>query len=375
MQLRTRLLVGYAYLVALLLVAAGSAALVFLDLSQGIGRLLDENYRSVRAAVHMTQALERQDSLTLALLVDPEADADELATHDAAYAAALEEAEANVTLAGESDVVGRIRAGFTRLREARRQVLAAPGAGLEAYRSGVQPAFIELHREVVRLLEMNHEAMLAADQRARRTATLAGMWLGGLSALALLSLPLMSRALQRGLLVRLRELRETAQAIAGGDAGRRLRERGRDELAFVARQFNRVLDARDELRGRWEGRLAQQRQLVLALLAEVGGGAVLGLDGALLAHDGGAPAEGARRAPLHPGRAAGGGARGAPLHPGFSPADLEMLRGWARGPGREAARASTGAAEVELADGRRLRLKLLAAGGRRPVGWLVLADD
>lgn len=344
MQLRTRLLVGYAYLVVLLLVAAGSAALIFLDLSQGIGRVLEENFRSVRAAVDMLQALERQDSLTLTLLVDPATAGDDFETLDAAFTEALGKAEANVTLSGERESVTRIRNGFARLQAARRRLFArSPDSPLAAYRAGVEPVFTALRTEVVRLLEMNHEAMLAADAGARRTASRAGVWLGGLAALALLSLPLVSRAMQRGVIDRLRGLRDAVRAIAQGDARRRLHERGTDELAVVAAEFNRLLDERDELRGRLDGRLAHQRQLLLGLVAELGdGAAVLGLDGALVAWAGREPAS----------------------------ADLERLREWAGGAGREHA-GTFGSAELELTGGRRVRLDLLAAGGERPVGWLV----
>lgn len=349
MQLRTRLLLGYGYIAALLLVAAVSAALSLLDLSHGIGRILEENFRSIQACVRMIQALERQDSTTLVLLVDPQSPEASLAPHAAAFAQALAEAEANVTLPEEPQLLRRVRDGYAELETARRKLLEEmPEKPLVAYRTQVLPVFSKLQEDLLRLLEVNDEAMLAADSRARRHARLAGSWLGGLSALALLSLPFVSRTMQRNVLDRLGELREAVRAIADGDERRRLGERGGDELAFVAHHFNRVLDARDELRGHMEGRLVHQRQLALALVAELGGGAaVLGLDGALLAHGGYEPA----------------------------PADLAKLRQWAVGPGRELAPTSPSTAELTLADGRRVRLKLLVAHGERPVGWLLRTGE
>lgn len=347
MQLRTRLLLGYGYLAALLLVAVGSAALTLLDLSRGIGRILEENYQSIQACVRMIQALERQDSATLVLLVDPRAEGDSLAPHDAAFAQALADAEANVTLPDEPDLLRRVRDGYAELEEARERLLEeAPARPLAGYRTRVLPVFSKLQDDVLRLLEVNQAAMLEADRGARQSARLAGSWLGGLSALALLSLPFVARGMQRVVLDRLAELREAVHAVADGDLRRRLRDRGDDELAFVAREFNRMLDARDELRGRMAGRLAQQRQLVLALLARLGDDAfVLGLDGALLAHDGSAPAA----------------------------ADLAALREWAVGPGRELAGAPPSSAELALAGDRRVRLELLVAHGGRPVAWLARA--
>ena len=72
MRIRTRILVGYGYLVGLLVLGAASAAIGFQQLGAAIDRVLAENIDSVRASIAMLESLERQDSATLRLLIEGE---------------------------------------------------------------------------------------------------------------------------------------------------------------------------------------------------------------------------------------------------------------------------------------------------------------
>jgi 7,8-dihydro-6-hydroxymethylpterin-pyrophosphokinase len=113
MRLRTRILLGYWYLVGLLIVGAAGAALSFLSLGTNIGTVLEENFDSVRASMAMLDALERQDSALLSkLLGDSEAGA-ALGASEQAFMAAVAAARANITIAGETEVLDRIEQGHS----------------------------------------------------------------------------------------------------------------------------------------------------------------------------------------------------------------------------------------------------------------------
>ena len=109
MKLRVRLLVGYGYLVALLLLTAGSGMLGFLQLSEGIDVILEENFRSISASTHMLEALERQDSATLLLLLDEQTDRADMERFQKAFSDALEEAQANITEDDEEEELAAYR--------------------------------------------------------------------------------------------------------------------------------------------------------------------------------------------------------------------------------------------------------------------------
>lgn len=341
MTLRLRLLVGYGYLVALLLLAAGSAMLGFLYLSASIEVVLEENLASIGSAMTMIDALERQDSATLAALLERgEGEEGDLSLHDRAFEQALDDASANVTEEGENEILARIRHEFSRYRQARDDLLGTqPPSPLAAYNRQVFPRFAAVKGAVIDLLALNQEAMFEADRGARQRAVQNGTWLGLLVIVGLVSLVFLSRAMQRRILQPIDRLVRGIDALGTGH--RRLHEEGEgDEIARVSRQVNRLLDRLDELRSRSQGRLAHERRIVQGLVASEPGAALYSSAGDLLAGD-----------PL----AGGLGAR---------------IAEWIDGEGRDRVEAVDRAPVVVEAGGERAELTLVVAPGERPVGWL-----
>lgn len=285
MTLRFRILLGYGYLIALLLLAIGSALLGFLQLSTGIGGVLEENFASIQASMRMIDSLERQDSATLAALVEGEASSDQLYELEIGFLEALRNAENNVTEEREPAILESIEEEFLAYTEARDSLLASqPGRPLVAYDRAVFPLFEEVKREVLHLLSVNQTAMIHADRLAREKALRYGAWLGFLVAVALVSLVVISRVLRREILARLEELRLALGRMAGGHLSRRLPEDGDDELAGIARYVNRILDRHQALEPKFQARLALERRRVLALVSHLDGDvALFGLDGERLA--------------------------------------------------------------------------------------------
>lgn len=341
MTLRLRLLLGYGYLVALLLLAAGSAMLGFLYLSASIEVVLEENLASIGSAMTMIDALERQDSATLAALLErgagPEGD---LAAHDEAFRQALEEASANVTEEGESEVLEEIRTAFARYAEARDGLVAAqPPSPLAAYEREVFPRFAAVKAAVIDLLALNQEAMFEADRAARQRAVQNGTWLGLLVIVGLVSLVFLSRAMQRRILQPIDRLVRGIDALGTGH--RRLHEEGEgDEITRISRQVNRLLDRLDELRSGSQGRLAHERRLVLGLVASVPGAALYSPAGDLLG--------------------------GEPLPDALA----ERITAWVREEGRGRAEGVERDPVVVEAGDEAAELTLVVAPGERPVGWL-----
>jgi HAMP domain-containing protein len=337
MTLRWRLLLGYGYLVALLLLATGAAVLGFLRLSAGIDRVLDENYRSIRVAMDLLESLERQDSETLSALLTDGDDPGAIETFESEFRHALESARSNVTEERESEVLDGIERAYAQYRLARDELLAAaPDRPLAAYNRSVFPAFVSVKRGVRELLDINQEAMVAADREAKSSALRSGAWLGFVVALALLSLVFLSRAMQRYVLSRLDRLRHEVARMAAGRENRRLRDEGEDELGAVARGINALLDRHQTQEGEAEARLARERRILIALVETCHADASLyDLSGRLRAGRGTAP---------------------------------PAVVAWIRDEGKRRIEADE-AAHRETVEGHDVRL--LAAGPDRPAGWLV----
>lgn len=284
MTLRLRLVLGYTYLVALVLVTALSAISGFVVLSRGIDQVLDDNVRSIEASMTMLESLERQDSATLSALLGATGAAAELRSADEAFREALATARGNITEAEEREALNSLDTAHGELVAARDRVVAgAPERPLRLYEEEIFPRFQTVKGGVRELLNINYSAMKAADQDARSSARRSGAWIGLLVTLAVVSLVMLSRALQRRVLERLATVREVSKALASGDTKRRVVLSGDDELTEIGCRLNEILDRREETQGYWQGRLAVEKRLALALFRDLDpGGTIFALDGTVL---------------------------------------------------------------------------------------------
>ena len=339
MRLATRILLGYWYLVILLLIIAVGAALGFHTLGANIGRVLTENFDSVRASTAMLESLERQDSAVLSQLLGKQGARESLRTSEEAFTEALGRARANITIAEEVAVIEDIENRFAAFTAARDHLLeATPEYPLRAYEEEAFPKFEIVKSRVIDLLEINHRAMVEADRQAQAMALRRATTLALLVLLALFSLAFLSRAMNRTLLERLDELAEVAEAIAVGRFDRRAAADYPDELGAVARQLNAVLDRQQEFQSVTEGRTALYRELVVALLAALPQpAAVVGLDGRIL------------------------------VSTLDSAADEQLEKEAAK---VSATDLSADRTEFDTQAGR-VALRLLRAGAERPIAWLV----
>lgn len=267
-SLHSRVVLGYGYLVALVVAGAAGAALGFHESGSKTERILAENFESVQAATGMLVALERQDSAVLGLLLTEDRK-DLLRRSEEAFLAAQARAAANITLEGEAEVVEEIARRFALFREARDRLLGSRRERpLSAYEEETFPAFEAVKETVFDLIGMNHRAMLEASEQAQRSATRRAILAGILVLVGILSFGLLSRALRRDLLDRLADLRSVAVAIAEGNRRRRAVPLRNDELGVVAEQLNALLDVQQETESRMQARLTESRQVLRALLLE-----------------------------------------------------------------------------------------------------------
>ena len=279
--------------------------------------------------------------MVLTLLLDPGGDPEPLRASRRAFDDALARVRANATSGEERPIIAEVGRGYEAYDEAGRALFdPADDASLAAYNARVLPAFLAVEARVWRLVEVNRRARFAADERSRKLAVRSGIWLGALAVVALVSLVLLSRWLQRGFLDRLTELQRVADAAAGGDERRRVSVIGHDELARVALRLNEALDARVATRREMQGRVNQLRELVVARLPETSRGtALFGTDG-----------------------------RGLVAVPDLAEERLETAERWIREEGREAAGRGPAGTQLPEQGG---RLRLLHTDGGRAVAWLL----
>jgi len=344
MKLQTRLQLSYGYLVTLVLIGAIGGALGFHALGKKLGVVLDENFESVQASMAMLEALERQDSAVLMALLSKEGARTDVEASESAFLEALGRARNNVTEEQERPAIESISQAYSRYRAARDHLLdAVVETPLARYESDCFPYFDLVKTGVRDLLELNHRAMVRADREAQTAAAQRAIGYAALTALALMSLGMLSHSLRRNIISRLGELHTVAESVGRGDLRRRAAEEPSDELGEVARELNRLLDSHEELRSRLAARPQRLREIVIGLLRERrSGAALLTLDGEIFAST-------------------------------LDAATTERIE--AEGSRLAGTEAAQPVERDVVLEGKRFRVQALLADNDQPIGWLVAALD
>ncbi|GAB4453455.1 MAG: KinB sensor domain-containing domain [Armatimonadaceae bacterium] len=274
-SLRTRLLLSHLLLVGLLLGVCLIAVAGFFRLGQSVNRILEDNYKSVLVAQNMKEALERLDSAaTFFLAGQRERAREQFRENLPRFEAAYEVEAANITEPGEQEIVDDLGRHFTRYRTGLERLLDTdnPLQEQEArnqYFQILQPQFVTIKGRVQEILDLNQEAILAADQQARQEADTATVASIGITALALL--------LGMGLAWRnivtmttpLVSLTRQAEQIGAGHLNQRIEVRREDEIGLLARTFNEMAERLQRARRLEEERLQRAERMSDAALANL----------------------------------------------------------------------------------------------------------
>ncbi|MEW6048804.1 MAG: ATP-binding protein [Bacillota bacterium] len=280
--LRGKIMGGYVLITGLALVLSTWSAINYVRLSGQLNAMMVQNYRSVVAASHLVSELERQDSAALLLLLgDGEAEAlFESARRD--FLGWLARAEANVTLPGEGEVVGRIRAlyreyssGLDALYRAVREGSIPPAAASAAYRARVLPQFDAARRACWDLFRINDQAMVEVQTRVN-AASARGGWsvlAGGLAGVALSVL--LGLGVSELIARPVRLLSRSARRVGEGHLEERIEVQGRDEVGRLAAEFNAMVGKLRELRASDVAQLAASRHKLQAVIDTISDGLVV----------------------------------------------------------------------------------------------------
>ncbi len=281
MRIRTQILLGYSYLVALLLAGALGAAVSFYQLGHELDGILSSAGPSARTGLENTFHAGVRDLLRR--YTEPGFQGIDESQGFGPFQLALKTARETGTDPESRVVLEKIEVDFRRLQKIISQ-LPVEEANPQTRALEVFPLVESIEKDLTELSRRKEELILQVDTRLRRKTRIRTMAFSLLVILALLSLVLLSRELRRSLLSRLDELRELAHEIRRGHSHRRAFVASRDELGLLAEAINRLLDAWDEERQESKGQELRRRRIILALLAAFEKPAIVVLpDGRILA--------------------------------------------------------------------------------------------
>ena len=278
--LRKRVLIGYGATLALMGVVVVWAVVNLVSLGQASEAILRENYKSIVAAANMMDAVERQDSATLLMMLDHgEEGLARFRQNESRFLQWLGRAKDNITIPGEGDIVASIESAYatylvdsSKLRQAQ---AASPQQAAQLYHQTVLPSFQKVREEAMRLRKINQDTMSAASRRAEAVARTA-IWSTVAVAAAAIGLGLWFSLLLSKRLVRpLRQIMEATEALAGGDYDVQVPAGGRDELARLARDFNAMARKLGGYHRMNVGRIVAEKRKSEAVLRSIDDGVVV----------------------------------------------------------------------------------------------------
>src|SRR4030042_1788093 len=125
LSLRQKLSLGFAGLLAIIIIIGAQSVLLLSQLGDSIEVILRENYRSVVACQQMKEALERMDCGILFVLLGYEPEGMKLiVANESNFEKALEVALHNVTLPGEGEKASQLKELLTRYKTAIQDITA-----------------------------------------------------------------------------------------------------------------------------------------------------------------------------------------------------------------------------------------------------------
>ncbi|MEJ0001402.1 MAG: ATP-binding protein [Verrucomicrobiota bacterium] len=242
MTLIRRLLLGIAPLLLILLAVGIYAIFLFLKLGGAIDVILRENYRSVVASQKMEDATARMDAGLLLMLNGDEARGRELFQQNVPVFETNSDIESrNVTLPGEGGLEAKIRSLHQTYMAAAGTFLGLPAGDPQRraiYFDQLMPIFGQIRETANRILELNQENMVDANDAARRQSHDASRYMVMALIGAFIVATAVTFALARSIVQPVQALTESAQQLGAGNLDQHVPVQSQDELGKMAAAFN-----------------------------------------------------------------------------------------------------------------------------------------
>ncbi len=161
-KLKSKIFASFMLLVAFLALAGVISIFEFQKLSDSVHGLIDDNYKSIEAARTMNEALEREDSgILLLLLGETEKGNNIINAADITFQNALEIAKNNLTEKNEDLLIDSIYKQYKDFKTKTETVRfgLTENEKISAYTNEIHPVFLEVKKTVSELMSLNQTSM------------------------------------------------------------------------------------------------------------------------------------------------------------------------------------------------------------------------
>lgn len=178
MRLRLKIFSGFLILALMLLIAGIWSIYQLKDMGSSVQTVLDENYKSITAAKIMSDALEREDSGILLLILGKWSEGREIITSaDNLFENGLETAANNVTIPGEQSYIDSIRTKYQMYKRIwERPIVETQKQGnINWYFGTAHKSFRDVKSSIVALMSYNDQFMFETASNLQNEANRAIM--------------------------------------------------------------------------------------------------------------------------------------------------------------------------------------------------------
>jgi methyl-accepting chemotaxis protein len=167
-KIRTKILLGFLILAIMLAVAGAYSIYELTTISTSVQKLMDDNYRSINAAKKMIEALEREDSGVLLLLLGKWKEGREtIVDAHKNFENAFDIAGNNLTIPGEKSYIDKINAKYKKYRDN----WDRPIVGTE-YEGNLNWYFEKVHGDFTQVKTAVEDLMTINDNTMYETASI-----------------------------------------------------------------------------------------------------------------------------------------------------------------------------------------------------------
>ncbi len=242
-MLRTRILLGLAPLLILLLATGGYAVALFSKLGGAIDVILRENYRSVVAAQFMKESAQRMDEgLVFTLAGEEQRGEATFNEYLPIFAANLAAEEKNITIPGEGDLADKVKKLHEQYVRRAKDFFALKDAAARRsmYADEMAPAFNQVTATAGSILRLNQDNMVEANRKARELSSNSTKYMLAAMAVGLAVALYLAFQLQRSILTPIKNLTASSRELGDGKLDQVVPVVARDELGQLAESFNKM---------------------------------------------------------------------------------------------------------------------------------------
>ncbi|MBB5348290.1 HAMP domain-containing protein [Desulfoprunum benzoelyticum] len=283
MNLKKKILIGYGVAFSLMGLVVTWAIINLWSLGKTTDAILRDYYRSILAVENMLDALGRQDSGVLLMVMgDTRKGVSQYRENEAIFLEWLGRSKDSIAVKGELEAVQAIQANYGEYRR-RSQLLtdmpdperASLPETLKIYRESILPVFSQVKATCIELRTINEKTMYAVSEKARRVAKQTIWSTIMVASIASVLALFFSLVFAERLVLPLRRFVEAVRKISAGEFSVELSVETRDELGELALEFNRMTTELRRYHMMNVDRIVAEKNKADAILASIEDGLVV----------------------------------------------------------------------------------------------------